>query len=215
MMLRFLKLRRCLRVHLRHHQRNVGVHAEMAGVVDHDAAGRGRARGMDGGDSGAGAEQADVTAGEVERVQIADRKNLFLAKGDFRTGRTAGREGDDFRRREVALRQGFDDLASDRPCGADNRDPVSHVCLLFATRHILCPRGRTVSGPGAKRQAIRGLVLASAKSQRRAAQLHASRAAPAEADRCARPGRVGSRAISGCLWNSDAAGNSGRCPGCG
>ena len=152
------------RVHLRHHQRNVRLHTKMAGVVDHDAAGLGRARGMDGGHSSAGAEQADVTAGEVERVQVADGEDLFLAKGDFRTRRTAGREGDHFRRREIALRQGFDDLASDCPCGAYNRDPVSHDILLSCAASRAWTR--TVSGLGEKRQAIRKFLFWTGRPRR-------------------------------------------------
>ena len=94
MMLRFLKFRSASGFTSGTTSGTSGIHTEMAGVVDHDAAGRGRARGMDGGDGGAGAEQADVTAGEIERVQAADGQHLFLTEGDFRTrsnGPTRGR----------------------------------------------------------------------------------------------------------------------------
>ena len=69
----------------------------------------------------------------------------------------AGGERDHFRDREVPLHQGFDDLASDCPCGADNRDPVSHDTLLFETWETTRPcdtiMAHTVSRTGAERQA--------------------------------------------------------------
>ena len=69
-----------LRVHLRHHQRDVGLHAELAGVVDHHAAGGGGARRVHGRDRGAGREQADVPAAEVEGLQVPHLEHLLLAE---------------------------------------------------------------------------------------------------------------------------------------
>ena len=93
--------------------------------------GRG-ARRMDGGDRRAGAEQADIPAGEIERLQVLDLQHAFSRRrrpptpAERPEARAA--TSDD---REIPLRQGFQHLASDRPGGADNRDPVAHLCKLL------------------------------------------------------------------------------------
>ena len=86
------------------------------------------------GDRRAWAEQADIPAGEVERVQTSHLQRGLLAKGDLGAGRTARGDGGNFRDREIALGQGFQHFAPDRSGGADNRDPVAHKSLLLSSR---------------------------------------------------------------------------------
>ena len=87
------------------------------------AAARGR---MDGGDRGAGAEQADVPAGEIERLEVLDLQHRLLAERDLLPGGAAGGERRDFAHRELALGQRLEHLPPDRSGGADDRDPVGH-----------------------------------------------------------------------------------------
>ena len=69
MMLRSRKPASASAVDLGHDQRHVLVHAELRGVVDHHAAGRRGARRMHLGHRGAGREQAEVEALEVEVLE--------------------------------------------------------------------------------------------------------------------------------------------------
>ena len=56
-----------------HDQRNIGIHTEMRGVVDHDAARLARARGKFFGNFGTGGRQADIHALKVEFCEILNR----------------------------------------------------------------------------------------------------------------------------------------------
>ena len=149
------KLRQRLGVHLRYHQRNVGLHAELAGVVDHHAAGGGGARRMHGGDRRAGREQPDVPAAKIERVQVADGEHLLLAERHLLTGGPARGDSRHLVGGKVALRQGLQHLASDRPGGSDDCDPVAHPpCSFMRPIHqAFGARGRSVSGGAPARQA--------------------------------------------------------------
>ena len=99
------ELPQVVRVHLRHHQRHVGVHAELAGVVDHHAAGLGCARRMHGRHRRAGREQPDVPAREVERVEVLHLEHRLLAERDLRAGRAAGSDARPPRRPGTCVRR--------------------------------------------------------------------------------------------------------------
>ncbi len=113
-------------VHFRHHQRHVRLHAEVAGVVDHDAAGGGGARSVDGGDGGAGAEQADVPAGKFERLQVLHGQHALITKADLLAGGARAGEGHDIRDREAAFEQRLDHLPADSTGGTHDRNFVTH-----------------------------------------------------------------------------------------
>ena len=145
-----------LRVHLRHHQRHIGVHTELAGVVDDDAAGSGGARRMHGRHRGAGAEEADVPAGEVELVQALDGQHLLVAETDLLPGAAPGGQGGHFLDGELSLGEGLQHLAPDCPGGTDDRDPVAHHTVLPLRSAPMAARLATISDPAAREQGKEG-----------------------------------------------------------
>ena len=128
MMLRSRKPLERLAVDLGHDQRHVRVHAELRGVVDHHAA-RGRgARRMDLGDGGAGREQAEVEALEVEVLERTHAQHVVLAEAHLLAGRSPRGERHHLVDRELPLGEDVQHLVPDRAGRADHRHSVAHVC---------------------------------------------------------------------------------------
>jgi len=63
-----------VRIHLRHHQRDVVLVAELRGVVDHGAAGGGGLGRIFGRDLAAGGKQPDIRACEIKAGQFLHRQ---------------------------------------------------------------------------------------------------------------------------------------------
>ncbi len=102
------------------------VHAELAGVVDHQATGGRRAGGVDRRDRRTRAEQADIPAGEVERVEVAHLQHALGPERDLLADRARRGQGGDVVHGEVALGQRLDDLAADGSGGSCDGDAVAH-----------------------------------------------------------------------------------------
>ena len=126
-MLRSRKPASASRIDFGHDQRHVLVHAELRGIVDHHAACRRGARRMDLGHRGAGREQAEVAALEVEILERAHREHPILAEADLLAGRASGCERHRLVDRELPLREDVQHLVPDRAGRADHRNPVAHV----------------------------------------------------------------------------------------
>ena len=114
-------------VHLGHHQRHVLVHAERAGVVDHDGAmgDHGLAHGLRHG--AAGGEQRDVDA--LERFgrhllhgQLACGNLAAALERQLLTGGTRGSQRDDLRCGEIQVVQHIQELVADGARSAANRN---------------------------------------------------------------------------------------------
>ncbi len=126
----------------------------MRGVVDHDAAGRRRARRVHGGDLGAGREQGDVPAAEIElRRASCTFEDLVVAEGDLLADRALGGERPPPRRPGTCARPGSS-ASRARHCRWRRRpQPCSPwSCSLFRRSGI----GRSGAHPVWLRQKRRG-----------------------------------------------------------
>ena len=99
-----LVLRDGMRIHFRHHQRNIPVVAEVRGIVDHHATGSRSHRRVLFRDAAACREQTDLGFGKVESFHVYDGKFLSL-EAHCGTRRTAGSERVKIAHRELALFQ--------------------------------------------------------------------------------------------------------------
>ena len=120
-----------VRVHLRHDERHVRIHAPAAGIVDHHGAGR---RG-DGGEvlrgARAGGEQGDIDVQPVERVVGQLAHGVFPAhEGQRRPGAALGREQEVLRNRELALLEHLQKFSADHARRTDDGDPILFHNLL-------------------------------------------------------------------------------------
>ena len=116
-------------VDLGHHQRTVGVHAEVRGVVDDDGARRCRDRRILGRHRAPGGEQGDVDAGKVEMGEVFDLQDLVFAEADFLADRAAGGDGVDAVHGELAFAQDREDFATDIAGRTDDCNGVGHGCV--------------------------------------------------------------------------------------
>ena len=122
-----------LRVHFRHDQRHIMIHAEQAAVVDHHAALRSGLGGIDFGRAGASGKQRDIPAGEIEMLKVLHLDLAAgLAKLDLVAHRTRGGDGSDIVQRELPFRQDVQHFAPDTAGGAHNNDLVTHGCAPWA-----------------------------------------------------------------------------------
>ena len=121
-------------IDLRHDQRHVGIHAELGGIVDDDAAGRRGPGRMHRRDLGPRREQRDIDAPEIEGIEIADLQDIVLAIGDLHPGRAGGGHRDHFLDRKLALRQGLQHLAADIARRTHNRHSVAHLFISLSGR---------------------------------------------------------------------------------
>ena len=96
-----------LRIYLRHHQGDVGFHAELAGIVDDDAAGGGGAWRVDSRDRCTRGKQRDVPTGEIKFLQTFDREDAVFAKRDLAARGPAGGQGCHLGYRKVGVPTGF------------------------------------------------------------------------------------------------------------
>ena len=148
-----------LRVHLGHDQRHVGVHAVERRIVDHRAARRGEARGVELRAFGADREQRHVPAGGIEMLDVLDLE-LFpgLAKIDHVALAARRRDDRDLVRGKLALRQDIEHLAPDIARRARDDHPVTHPIIPIFARP---PGGACYLG--ATRQNGSALFLCAAK----------------------------------------------------
>jgi hypothetical protein len=117
-----------------HDQRAAVVHAPCAGVVDHDAARRGRVGGVLLGSGTAGGEDGDIDAVEHIFLQFA-HDQFGIAERDFGSGGTGGGEGNDLSGGEVPGFKGLEHFTTDGAGSTHNSDNE------FFFRHgILYPR---------------------------------------------------------------------------
>jgi hypothetical protein len=123
-----------VRVHLAHDERDVGVHAPGAGVVDDERPGCGELRREGPRGGGPGGEQRDVDAGRVGELGVLDH-DLLAAERQRRTGGTGAREEADPVGRERALFEQATHHGADLAGGADDGDGEgAHAVLLVVQR---------------------------------------------------------------------------------
>ena len=122
-----------VRVDLGDDQRDLGIAAERGGVVDHGGAGLYEPRPPFAGHAGAGGEQRDIEAVDVDAVaQRPHRLAVELPAGGARR-----RERDDLARGELPFAQQRAHRRADDAGGADHGDPKS------AAHRASCPIGRS------------------------------------------------------------------------
>ncbi len=114
-----------VRIHFRHDQRHVRIHAPDGGVVDDD-----RTQGADLrrpflGDGAAGAHQHDVDLCEVELFEVLAFKGS-IAEGNFHALRFARGNRIDFGYGELHFFENRHHFATHGAGGADNGDPITH-----------------------------------------------------------------------------------------
>ena len=107
------------RVDLGNHQRDGRVLAEVAGVVDHHAAGLDRGRGVVARNRSAGAEESDVDPGERIMGQLFDG-DFSAPEGELFADRAGRGQQGQFADRKVAALQGPDHLDANGTGGTDH-----------------------------------------------------------------------------------------------
>ncbi len=115
-----------MRVHLTDDERNLGVHAPGAGVVDHDGAGRGEARSVGAAAGGACGEEGDVDSRGVGGRDILDHDGV-TGELERRTRRARRREEAQLADREGPLREDLEHDGADLAGGADDGDGESGI----------------------------------------------------------------------------------------
>ena len=112
-------------VHLRHHQRHISVHAELAGVVDDEAAGRAGFRRIALRDLGAGRRKGDVDIREIERREVLhlQRPAVEVDRVAFRARR---RQRNHLVGRKLPFGQQVQHFPADIAGRADHGDAIAH-----------------------------------------------------------------------------------------
>ena len=126
---RFLYSAMACAIDLGHHQRDVVLVAELRGVVDDDATGRGRLGRVLARHLAAGREQADLRALEIERGDI-DHRDVPAAKLHAFAQRAVAGERQQLGHREIAFLEHADHGVAHEPGGSENRDPIAFLFLL-------------------------------------------------------------------------------------
>ena len=119
-----------LRVHLRHDQRNIRVHAIERRIVDHRATGRRGLGRIDRRRVRSDREQRHIPAGPVEMLDVPDLVGLVgIAERNLVASRTRRRDQRQIVNRKLTLRQDVEHLATDIPGRAGDNYTVTHFKL--------------------------------------------------------------------------------------
>ena len=124
----FRVARQRLRIDLRHDQRDVGVHAELAGFIDDDGAGLRGARREFGRNLAAGGGENKIHPLEIELGEVLNLE-VPVAERDFLAHRARRRQRDDIVDGKFPLMQNAEHLMPDIARGAHYRNPVCHSVL--------------------------------------------------------------------------------------
>ncbi len=128
---RFLYSPMACAIDLGHHQRDVVLVAELGGVVDDDAAGRGGLGRVLARHLAAGGEQADLRAREIERGDV-DHRDVPAAKLHAFAERAVAGERQQLGHREVAFLEHADHHVAHEAGGSEH---ATLIALLFLLAH--------------------------------------------------------------------------------